>query len=480
MALLSHAPAHACTVFVLTSTNATLLAHNHDSSGTRNRIWFQPAEDGCLGAVYAGPERSAWPSSGMNCKGLAFGWVGGIPQNWEPKPELQLVRGFPTRRMLESCATAKEAIAFYRTHYEPEFRHGTLLVADETGASATIGTADGKLSVEEARDSHGFGFGEATLEATFARKPAATAADAAKLLRDCHQSGGYPTRFSMLFDVHSRELTLYPSAEGQSEVKFNLDRELQKGAHYYDIPGVHEQLAGAPQPLPLALKRFPLDEFKPLTDQQPEVTSHVRDLVRNLAQGAPRAEDYHPEAWKALSGKEKSVQSEMKPLGEFLSAILVGHHEEKNRREYRYRLEFANVILLERFGFDEKGKVCSGLVDAIEWKPGASYPDLPLPPVVGIGVALGVRGTNIIITAILDKSPAAAQHELHVGDRILAVAQGANTPVPLHTTNLAAVATLISGAPGTTVRLTVVSQKEDPARAHVLSFTRANLQALSQ
>src|SRR5205809_3070301 len=46
-----------------------------------------------------------------------------------------------------------------------------------------------------------------------------------------------------------------------------------------------------------------------------------------------------------------------------------------------------------------------------------------LPRDGGIGVVLGVAGQNIVVKRILPESPAAAHHDLHVGDRILAVAQ---------------------------------------------------------
>src|SRR5436309_551023 len=43
---------------------------------------------------------------------------------------------------------------------------------------------------------------------------------------------------------------------------------------------------------------------------------------------------------------------------------------------------------------------------------------------VGVGVELGTEGQNIVVKRILPDSPAAAQTDLRVGDRIVAVAQG--------------------------------------------------------
>jgi carboxyl-terminal processing protease len=97
---------------------------------------------------------------------------------------------------------------------------------------------------------------------------------------------------------------------------------------------------------------------------------------------------------------------------------------------------------------------------------------------VGIGVALANKGTNIIVSAIVPNSPAAAQKDLHIGDRILAIAQDTGPAVPVESGKLAAAAALIRGALGTTVRLTIVSPQEEVAHARVVSFVRTDLRSL--
>ncbi len=49
----------------------------------------------------------------------------------------------------------------------------------------------------------------------------------------------------------------------------------------------------------------------------------------------------------------------------------------------------------------------------------------------GIGVVLEVEGQSIVVKRILPDSPAAAQHDLRVGDRIIAVAQDQETAAPV-------------------------------------------------
>src|SRR5258708_2216627 len=135
--------ARACTIFVLTDTNRALFCNNEDWSNPKARIWFQPTSDGYYGAVYVGFD-NGWAMGGLNTEGLAYDWVGGYTEQWAPDPHAPVARGNSSQRMLESCATVKDAVTFYRRHNEPGFSRTKLLVSDRTGASVIIGVRDGK------------------------------------------------------------------------------------------------------------------------------------------------------------------------------------------------------------------------------------------------------------------------------------------------------------------------------------------------
>jgi len=467
-------PVQACTIFVLTDTNRALFCNNEDWSNPKTRIWFLPADDGYYGAVYVG-FNDGYAQGGMNTEGLAFDWVAGFKEKWGPDLGLPSTRGDPSQRMLETCATVKDAIAFYRNHSEPSFSYAKILVADRTGASVIIGATNGQLQVEQDNQCRGFGFGRRTLDAALAKGPQPTVADGFKILRDCRQTGQYATKYSNIYDLKSGDIFLYPFPEHDDEVNLNLAVELKKGGHYYDMLQIKEQLTQAPLPLPLNLARFPMDEFKPIPDKEPEVTAHLRTMIRDAAIGAWRADEYTAEAWTAISSKQNKIQDNLKKLGDFISMTLVDRSDEKEQRSYRYRLEFANATVLQHFVLDGQSKLAAGGAEAVEWKPGANVPEMPGARIVGIGVALGVYGENIIVGAILPGSPAAAQKDIHVGDRIIAVAQDTGPAVPVQSGTLAQAVGLIRGPAGTTVRLTIVSSGEDDSRARIVSFVRAEL-----
>jgi hypothetical protein len=469
-------PARACTIFVLTDTNRALFCNNEDWPNPNSRIWFVPAGDGYYGAVYVGFD-NGFSQGGLNTEGLAYDWVGGYREKWESSPHSQTFRGNPSQRMLETCVTVNDAIAFFRSHDYPGFARAKMLVADRTGASAIIGARDGKLQVVPGKQCWGFGYGKQTIELEVVTSPQPTIANGFKILRDCRQPGPYATEYSNIYDLKTGDIFLFPYPGRDDEVKFNLAAELKKGAHYYDMPQIHEELTQAPRPLLLNMKRFPLDEYKPIPDKEPEVTAHLRAMIQDMSSGTMHEDDFTVEAWKKALPKQKEVQANAKILGDLVSMTLVDRSDADEQRSYRYRLEFAKATLLERFVFDGQNKVATGAVEVVEWKPGANFAESPEKPIVGVGVMLRGDGKNIIIQEIVPDSPAASQKDIHPGDRILAVAQDQGPAVPVESGNLDQAAALIHGPAGTIVYLTLVSAGEDDSHARVVRFVRAALKA---
>jgi len=363
-------PLPGCTIFVLTDTSRALFCNSEDWSNPKTRIWFVPAGDGYYGCAYVGYD-DGWARGGLNSEGLACDWVGGFNAEWKPGPSNRCVRGNPTERMLESCATVQDAIAFFLRHPEPDFSRARILVADRTGASVIIGAKDGKLQIAKASQSRGFGFGGQTLMKMLANSAEPTVANGATILRACLQQGQFATKYSNVFDLQSGDIFLFPLSRQEDEVRFNLTAELERGGHYYDMPQIRQQLAQTPQPLLINMRRFFMDEFPPIPDEEPDVTKHLRATIDDAMQGAMRSGDYAAEFWKGLSSGQKAIQADLKRNGDFVSMTLVDHSNEGNRRNYRYRVEFEKVTLLLRYVLNEQDRVALMRSEGAERKPGA-------------------------------------------------------------------------------------------------------------
>ena len=367
--LMGASPARGCTIFVLTDGEQVLFFNNEDWLNPKTRIWFVPAGEGHLGCAYLGFD-DGWAQGGMNTAGLAFDWVAGYEEEWRPEG-LEPVRGNPSERMLESCTTVEEAIAFYRKHLEPEFRRAKMLVADRSGASVIIGARKGKLQVEQKKESRGFGYGWRTVNEMLSTPPEPTVANGVKILRACKQEGEYATKYSNVFDLKTGDIHVFGFSQGADGIRLNLQDELAKGGHYFDLPAIREQLRSAQQPLLSIMRRFPMDEYQPITDKEPEVTSKLWVMFQDARAGKMKAGDYNPAFWTRIEPKAGEVQKELEALGEFVGLKLVARGEEKGQHSYRYKVEFTKAWVLQHYLLDEEGRVALGETELFEWKPGS-------------------------------------------------------------------------------------------------------------
>jgi peroxiredoxin len=98
----------------------------------------------------------------------------------------------------------------------------------------------------------------------------------------------------------------------------------------------------------------------------------------------------------------------------------------------------------------------------------------------GVGIALGKEGEDVVVKVLLPDAAAASSHAIHVGDRIIAVAEEDGADLPVTGWKIDEVVPLIRGPKGTSVRLTIVPAKKDDTQAYVISLVRGELKELAQ
>ena len=179
------------------------------------------------------------------------------------------------------------------------------------------------------------------------------------------QKGQYATKYFNIFDLKSGDIFLFPAPAQDDEVKLNLAAELKKGAHYYDMPEIHEQLTQPPQALLANMEGSALDKYQPISDKEPKVTAHVRAMLQELLDGTLKADDFTAEAWNDAAPGLKDTQAQAKALGQLVSVTLVDRSEEGGKRSYRYRMEFEKNTLLQRLVFDEQNKLASSQTEDV-------------------------------------------------------------------------------------------------------------------
>lgn len=347
---------YACTIFVLTDSHKTLFFNNEDYSNPATRIWFLPEGKDYYGSAYVGYDDN-WAQGGVNTKGLAFDWVAGFKEDYKPAGNMIEVKGNPSERMLESCATVEEAIAFFRKYAEPGFSYAKILVADKTGASVIIGAKNGKIQFDKSNSSRGFGYGMNSLNKMLSPGTKPTLGNGLPILESCLQQGNFATKYSNVFDLITGEIILISSFKENENIKVNLIDELAKGGHYYDLPQIETQLKLPLLPLLPTMHRFLSDVYKPIPDSDPAITKKIREILEGATKGIFSSDDFSPEFWKQFSPNIKDAQQQLNSLGKLQSLTLVENINSNAERNFLYALEFENASILQRYVFNKENKL---------------------------------------------------------------------------------------------------------------------------
>jgi hypothetical protein len=201
-----------------------------------------------------------------------------------------------------------------------------------------------------------------------AKHPEPTVANGITILKAClfPQDGAYATKYSNIYDLKSGDIYIFPFYERLEQVKLNLAVELKKGAHYYDIPHIGQQLSQPPLPLLYSMKRLSLDKLQPISDREPIVTKHLCAILRDMFKGNLQPDDYSADLWKEFYPKQNEIKTDLKRLGGLISMTLVERWDEEGLRHYRYRTEFANATVLQHYVMDKQNKVVLIRSDDIE------------------------------------------------------------------------------------------------------------------
>jgi thiol-disulfide isomerase/thioredoxin len=98
----------------------------------------------------------------------------------------------------------------------------------------------------------------------------------------------------------------------------------------------------------------------------------------------------------------------------------------------------------------------------------------------GVGIALKKDGEDLVVNILIPDAPAALSHAIHVGDRIIAVAQEKGPDARVKGMSINEVVPLIRGPKGTSVTLTIVPAEKDDTQAYVVRLVRGELKGLAQ
>lgn len=340
--------------------------NNEDYSNPATQVWFQPSTSAYYGCAYLG-FNDGWAQGGVNEHGLAFDWVADANENYTPSPKLKSLQGNPAERMLESCKTVKEAIAFYQRYAEPGFASASMLIADKTGASVIISAKNGQLYFDLSHQSRGFGYGNESLKKMLTPTLGPSIENGLPILKACRQDGIYATKYSSVYDLTTGDISFVSLTDKGESVTLNLPTELRKGGHYYDIPAVSKQLSKPLMPLVAQMKRYLWEGYEPFPKDEPITTKLVQEVIKKAQAGSLQPEDFTPEFWKVLAPIQKDMQPELQKLGPLLSVRFL----ERKQSSHLYLMNYQNATVLQRFEIDSMNRIAMIKSEAAEMKVNA-------------------------------------------------------------------------------------------------------------
>jgi len=243
-------PGQGCTTVYATDGKQMLGGNNEDFVDPLTKVSFVPAEEGTFGRVYFGYE-NWWTEGGMNDQGLFFD---GLAVGIEVPVILEGKQQFSGTNFLDHvmarCATVACVVEMYEEYYAEETWAWQHLFGDATGESAiieprTILRQRGGYQVvtnfyqsttpPEERDCWRYKTATQMLEGS----PALSVEYIRDVMAATHQPGaGSRTLYTNVYDLANRIVYLYYFHDYEHVVVIDLEEELAKGTHSYDLPAL--------------------------------------------------------------------------------------------------------------------------------------------------------------------------------------------------------------------------------------------------
>lgn len=247
LAVLSGAPAPACTAICAAAKGKVLVGNNEDFGNPRSRIRFIPAEKGKYGRVLVGFD-DGHAQGGMNEKGLIFDGFSTPRVELAPSPDKEFWFGGLGDKALAECATVGEVIQLLGRLVGTD--RAVFLFADERGDAVAI-EPDGVVRKQD------WFFIQTNFYQSRIRPGAETCERfkiARRMIEDSrgdisvdlfrrilaatHQEGGAATQYSNIYDLKARVMYLYHFHNFENVVRLTLAEELRKGPRRLEIPSL--------------------------------------------------------------------------------------------------------------------------------------------------------------------------------------------------------------------------------------------------
>jgi hypothetical protein len=240
----------------VTDGQRVFVGNNEDYNIPHTRVWFIPAENGQYGRVYFGYDNWS-PQGGMNDQGLFFDFFATKPLEVKLSKEKPKFQGPMIDTMLAESATVGEVLDMFGQYNLEWMSKGQMFVVDKTGDAAIIEgdhivRKSGSYQVvtnfyqskvkENRRPCEWYKpscVQYKTAESMLTEGGTASVAHFRDILEATHRNTLYArTLYSNIYDLKNGLVYLYYLHNFDNEVVIDLNEELKKGRHYYELPSL--------------------------------------------------------------------------------------------------------------------------------------------------------------------------------------------------------------------------------------------------
>lgn len=238
-------PLFSCTVFYYSNGGKTLIGSNEDWKNPFSKVWFIPGDNDHHGKVYFGFKEGG-VQSGMNDQGLFFDGFATSYTEVTQSEGKEVYHGNLVERAMSECSTVEEVIDLFQRYNLKFMERSMFMFGDRKGNSAII--EGDEIILKEGHYQICTNFYQSKTERDSivclryleAEKMLEGKNDvdlnlARRILANTHQEGKYPTQYSSIYDLNEGKIYLYHFHNYENTMVFDLDTELKKGKHSYDL-----------------------------------------------------------------------------------------------------------------------------------------------------------------------------------------------------------------------------------------------------
>ncbi len=264
-------PGQGCSTVYATDGQQMLGGNNEDSVEPLSKVWFVPAGEDTFGLVFFGYSNYR-AQGGMNDQGLFFDFQSGPEALPVPLKGKQPYTGtnFIVYDAMARCATVACVVEMFEKYYDREMLPYQHLFGDATGESAIVepqailrqrggyqvATNFYQSTVApEKRESECWRY--KTASEMLEGSPPLSVETMRDVMAAIHQDRRHArTVYTNVYDLVNRKIYLYYFSDYEHVVVIDLEEELAKGAHAYDLPALFPPNPAAQQFFAPALRGY--------------------------------------------------------------------------------------------------------------------------------------------------------------------------------------------------------------------------------